>query len=79
MDAYLEEELLYDLVTHCVQNPRMSDFADKQGRVQEIGRELYANGGVIALENMFFSIEHRVKDEIGKDAKPYRRWWNGIG
>ncbi|HLG37652.1 MAG TPA: hypothetical protein VI338_05920 [Nitrososphaera sp.] len=77
MDAYLEEEL-YDLLTYCVQNPQTSDFADKQGRVQEIGRELYADGGVDALENMFFSIEHRVKDEIGKDAKPYRRWWNGI-
>lgn len=77
MDAYLEEEL-YDLLTYCVQNPKTPDFAGKQGRVQEIGREIYADGGVDALENMFFSIEHRVKEEIGKDAKPYRRWWNGI-
>jgi hypothetical protein len=27
---------------------------------------------------MFFSIEHRIKDEIQSDAKPYRTWWNGI-
>lgn len=77
MDAYLEEEL-YDLLTHCIQNPQAPDFADKKSRVQEIGRELYADGGADALENMFFSIEHRVREEIAKDAKPYRAWWNGI-
>jgi hypothetical protein len=25
---------------------------------------------------MFYSLEFRVKEEIGKDAKPYRAWWN---
>jgi hypothetical protein len=30
------------------------------------------------MENMFFSIEHRIKDEIGADARPYRSWWDGI-
>jgi len=30
------------------------------------------------MENMFYSIEFRVKEEIGKDAKPYRLWWNNI-
>lgn len=77
MDAYLEEEL-YDLLTYCIQNPEAPDLAGKKGRVQEIGRELYADSGTDALENMFFSIEHRVKEEIGSDAKPYRAWWNGI-
>lgn len=77
MDAYLEEEL-YDLLTYCIQNTQAPDFAVKQGRVHEIGRELYADGGVDALENMFYSIEHRVKEEIGRDAKLYRGWWNGI-
>jgi hypothetical protein len=24
------------------------------------------------MENMFYSIEFRIKEEIGKDAKPYR-------
>jgi hypothetical protein len=77
LDAYLEEEL-YDLLTYCIQNPDAPDFAGKQGRVKEIGQELYADGGADALENMFFSIEHRIKEEIGHDAKPYRAWWNGI-
>ena len=77
MDAYLEEEL-YDLLTYCIQNPQVTDFAGKKGRVEEIGRELYADSGADALENMFFSIEHRIKEEIGSDAKPYRTWWNGI-
>jgi hypothetical protein len=77
LDAYLEEEL-YDLLTFCIQNPQSPDFSSKKGRVEEIGRELHADGGTDALENMFFSIEHRIKEEIGTDARPYRQWWNGI-
>lgn len=77
MDAYLEEEL-YDLLTFCIQNSESPQVAAKKQRVQEIGRELFADGGTDALENMFFSIEHRIKDEIQSDAKPYRSWWNGI-
>lgn len=77
MDAYLEEEL-YDLLIFCIQNPQSPELGSKKGRVQEIGRELYADGGADALENMFFSIGHRVKEEIGRDTKPYRAWWNGI-
>ncbi|MFL6330688.1 MAG: hypothetical protein ACJ705_06700 [Nitrososphaeraceae archaeon] len=30
------------------------------------------DGGTDAMENMFYSIEFRIKEEIGKDAKPYR-------
>ena len=78
MDAYLEEEL-YDLLTYCSQNPAAQDLASKKQRVHEIGKELYADGGTDAMENMFYSIEFRLKDEIGKDATPYRAWWNGIG
>lgn len=77
MDAYLEEEL-YDLLTFCIQNPEATDFVAKKGRVHEIGRELYADSGVDALENMFFSIEHRIREEIGSEARPYRVWWNDI-
>ena len=77
MDAYLEEEL-YDLLTYCIQNPKAQDFGGKKERVVDIGRELYADGAADALENMFFSIEHRIKEEIGHDARPYRTWWNGI-
>jgi len=77
VDAYLEEQL-YDLLIYCIQNPKTQDFAGKKERVEEIGRELYADSGADALENMFFSIEHRVKEEIGSNAKPFRAWWNGI-
>jgi hypothetical protein len=77
MDAYLEEEL-YDILTYNIQNPNASDFESKKKRIEDIGRELYADGGTDAMENMFYSIEFRIKEEIGKDAKPYRSWWNNI-
>jgi hypothetical protein len=77
LDAYLEEEH-YDLITYCIQNPNASDFEVKRRRVEEIGREPYADGGVDATENMFYPTEFRVKEETGKDAKPYRSWWNDI-
>ena len=77
MDAYLEEEL-YDILTYNIQNPSASDFESKKKRIEEIGKELYADGGTDAMENMFYSIEFRIKDEIGKEAKPYRLWWNNI-
>ena len=77
MDAYLEEEL-YDILIYCLQNPDASDFEAKKQRVFTIGKELYADGGIDAMENMFYSIEFRIKEEIGKEAKPYRSWWNGI-
>ena len=30
------------------------------------------------MENIFYPIEFRVKEEIGKDTRPYRSWWNDI-
>jgi hypothetical protein len=30
------------------------------------------------MENIFYPIEFRIKEEIAKDAKPYRSWWNNI-
>ncbi|MHB8602138.1 MAG: hypothetical protein ACYC6W_09060 [Nitrosotalea sp.] len=77
LDAYLEEEL-YDLITYCIQNSGALDYSTKENRIKGIGQELFADGGVDALENMYFSIEHRVKEEISKDAKPYRSLWNDI-
>ena len=77
MDAFLEEEL-YDILTYCIQNPDATDFESKKKRVKDIGNELYDDGGTDAMENMFYSIEFRIKDEIGNDAKPYRSWWNNI-
>jgi hypothetical protein len=44
----------------------------KKKRIEEIGRELYADGGTDAMDNMFNSIEFRIKEEIGKDARSYR-------
>ena len=76
MDAYLEEEL-YDLLTYCAQNPDASDFDSKKQRVEEIGKELYADGGSDAMQNMFYSIEFRLKEEIKKDA-PNRIVYGGI-
>jgi hypothetical protein len=40
--------------------------------------ELYSDSGVDSMENMFYAIELRIRDEIGNDAKPYRTWWNEI-
>ena len=77
MDAYLEEEL-YDNLTFCILNSEDPAFESKKKRIKEIGKELYNDGGTDAMENMFYSIEFRIKDEIGRDAKPYRSWWNNI-
>ena len=77
MDAYLEEEL-YDLLTFCIKEPQSPETPAKRKRVEEIGHDLYADGGTDALENMFFALENRLKDEIGADARPYRSWWNGV-
>jgi len=73
----LEEEL-FDNLTYCIQNPKATDFDIKRKRAEEIGREMFSDGGIDAMENMFYSIEFRVRDEIGHDAKSYRTWWNGI-
>lgn len=77
MDAYLEKEL-YDILTYCIQNSDAADFEEKKQRVFTIGKELYSDGGIDTMENMFYSIEFRIKDEIGMDAKPYRSLWNDI-
>lgn len=77
MDAGLEEEL-YDLLTLCIQQPESPDLAARKIRVMEIGRELAADGGTDAMENMFFAIENRIQGEMGANAQPYRSWWNGI-
>ena len=77
MDAYLEEELI-DLFTYYLQNPNASDLETKKQRVEEIGTELFDDGGTDAMENMFYSVEMRIKEEIGKDIKDNRSWWNGV-
>jgi hypothetical protein len=73
----LEEELL-DLMTFCLQNPESTEISEKHKRITEIGGELYADGGVDALENFFFVVKNRIIQEIDKDPSPMRSLWNGI-
>jgi len=56
----------------CDLSPNASDLESKKQRVSMIGKELHADGGADAMENMFYSIESRIKDELGRDAKQYR-------
>jgi hypothetical protein len=76
MDAMLEEELI-DLLTFCLQNPDSGDIESKKAMISEIGKKLYSDGGVDALENMFFVVQNRIKEEIGKDPGPFKALWNG--
>lgn len=72
------EEELYDALTYCIQNPNAPDFESKRKRIEQIGGELYSDGGVDSMENIFYSVQFRIRDEIGEDANTYRVWWNNI-
>jgi len=72
----LEEEMI-DLLTFCLQNPGSGEIESKKTKISEIGKDLYSDGGVDALENMFFVVQNRIKEEIGKDPEPFRALWNG--
>ena len=76
MDAMLEEEMI-DLLTFCLQNPDSNEIKSKKNQISEIGKSLFSDGGVDAMENMFFAIQNRITEEIGKDPKPFRSLWNG--
>jgi len=73
----LEEDLI-DLMTFCLQNPESSEIVEKKNRISEIGKLLYDDGGLDALENFFFSLKNRITEEIGKDPEPFRSLWNGL-
>ena len=77
MDFMLEEELI-DLMTFCLQNPDSSEVAAKKQRITEIGKEIYDDGGVDAMENFFFVLKNRITEEIGKDPSIFRSLWNGL-
>ena len=77
LDFLLEEEMI-DILTYCLQNPDSDDVDSKKQRLKEIGKELFNDGGVDAMENFFFVVENRIKGEIEKDPKPFRTLWNGI-
>ncbi len=73
----LEEELI-DLMTFCLQNPESGEVEEKKQRITEIGKELYADGGLDALENFFFVIKNRIEGEINQDPSPFKTLWNGL-
>tara|TARA_B100000745_G_scaffold125407_1_gene81722 strand:+ start:147 stop:398 length:252 start_codon:yes stop_codon:yes gene_type:complete len=77
MDFMLEEELI-DLFTFCLQNPDSLEVTEKKIRIKEIGKELFDDGGVDALENFFFAISNRIEGEINKSPAPFRSLWNGL-
>lgn len=77
MDFMLEEELI-DLLTFCLQTPDSAEVPSKKTRITEIGKELFADGGADALENMFFALKNRITEEIGKDPSPLKSLWNGM-
>ena len=77
MDFMLEEELI-DLMTFCLKNPNSSEAEQKEKRISEIGRELFEDGGIDALENFFFVLKNRITEEIGKDPTIFKPLWNGI-
>jgi hypothetical protein len=77
MDFMLEEELI-DLMTFCLQNPDSAEVSTKKQRISEIGKELYSDGGLDALENFFFVPKNRITEEIGKDPEIFKPLWNGL-
>jgi len=77
MDFMLEEELI-DLFTFCLQNPDSPEIETKKTRISEVGKELFQDGGVDALENFWFAISNRIKGEIEKDITPFRPLWNNL-
>ncbi len=70
----LEEELI-DLMTFCLQNPNSLELPDKHARITEIGGEIYADGGVDALENFSFVLKIRIIQEIDKDPSQLLSLW----
>jgi hypothetical protein len=77
MDMMLEEELI-DLMTFCLQNPDSLEISDKHIRITDIGSEIYADGGVDALENFSFVLKNRIIQEIEKDPSPLLTLWHGL-
>ena len=77
MDFMLEEEMI-DLLTFCIQNPSSDEIESKKFRLKQVGKEIFDDGGVDAMENFFFVVENRIEGEIEKSPKPFRLLWNGL-
>ncbi len=76
MDAMLEEEMI-DLITFCLQNPDSNELDSKKSRISEIGRELYTDGGVDAMENMFF--QSKIESQKRSEKTPNHLGLYGMG
>ena len=77
MDFMLEEEL-FDLIAFCLQNAGSPEIDEKKNRIKQIGKELFDDGGVDALENFFFALSNRIKEEFGKDIDSFKPLWNDL-
>ena len=77
MDFMLEEEL-FDLIAFCLQNAGSPEIDEKKNRIKQIGKELFDDGGVDALENFFFALSNRIKEEFGKDIDSFKPLWNAL-
>ena len=73
----LEEEL-FDLFAFCIQNPESSEINEKTDRIKQIGKELFDDGAVDALENFFFVLSNRIKEEFGADIDSFKPLWNDL-
>jgi len=74
---FLKRKQLYKRQFQCPECERVwESYVTKN--TTEIGRELYADGGVDALENFFFVLKNRIIQEIEKDPSPMRSLWNGL-
>ena len=73
----LEEEL-FDLIAFCLQNAGSPEIDEKKNRIKQIGKELFDDGGVDALENFFFALSNRIKEEFGKDIDSFKPLWNDL-
>ena len=66
------------MLTFCLQNPESQEVDEKKKRISEIGKDLFDDGGVDALDNFEFVLKNRIQEEIGKDPSPLLRLWNGL-
>jgi hypothetical protein len=66
------------LFTYCTQNPEDSNLGIRKKHIEEIGKELYTGREFVSMQNMCYSVDIRIKEETGKDVRPYRALWNGI-
>ena len=60
----------------CIQNSKSSEIDEKKNRIKQIGKELFDDGGVDALENFFFVLSNRIKEEFGEDINSFKPLWN---